>query len=451
VTSASDWAPEEDESGAASIVRRAPYADNPFVGARGQQARQRIIDAALKVFGEVGYHECGVKRITELSGCSRAAFYQYFSSKEDLFRKLAGDVARLLAATIDRLEQITPGPNGHAALSGWFDDYAELYDTYAPVFVTFQTALTSDEAVATGAARVSVRTFTGLRSRVDGSTLSGRQLDNVIRAVPGTVARASAATALLRSTGDHRALAGDGRIQQAMADVFHRVLFGPDPDVNVHDPPSPDRAATGQPDSVPVDLDRELAGDPALSAPARQSRSRLLEAGHRVFATRGYYATNVADVVKAAGLSHGSFYRYFDNKTHLFRLLAERASQRLSAALAEVPPLTSAAVGDDSGAELRDWLRRYAETTADESLIIAMWSEAISRDPKLSAVSAAMTERFRATCAAALEPRGFGDVEAEALVMLVALDAMTTQRVTASRIETTAQIIERGLLTPPTR
>ena len=40
----------------AEVLRRAPFSDNPNVGARGQRTQQRILDAALQVFGEVGYH-----------------------------------------------------------------------------------------------------------------------------------------------------------------------------------------------------------------------------------------------------------------------------------------------------------------------------------------------------------------------------------------------------------
>src|SRR5262245_8236361 len=89
------------------VLRRAPFSTNPQVGARGQRSQQRILDAALQVFGEVGYHQCGVSGITEVAGCSRASFYQYFSSKEDVFRRLAGDVATQLMASTDQLPTIT--------------------------------------------------------------------------------------------------------------------------------------------------------------------------------------------------------------------------------------------------------------------------------------------------------------------------------------------------------
>jgi len=438
-----------EEPGGASVVRRAPYADNPFVGERGQRARQRVMEAALEAFGEGGYQETGVKRITELSGSSRAAFYQYFSSKEDVFRKLSAHVARQVAAALEELGPITPDASGHASLRAWLDRYAQIHDAYAPIFMAFHTAGSTDEAVASGAAHVAVQSFTGLRSKVEGSTLPARQRDNVLRAIPASVGRVNAVAALVRSSAATRHVASGGRVQQAMADVFHRVLFGPDLDVNVHAPPADDPPAAHLSEVLPPDLDQESAGEPPLSRTALRMRTRLLEAGHRVFAERGYYATRVIDVVKAANASHGIFYRYFDNKTELFRLLAEQASERLSVALAEVPTLTGPDVSEDVGTELRTWLTRYAATTADEATIIAMWSEAMSRDPKLSAVSAAVTERYRATCAEVLRARAFGDVEADALVMLVLLDAMTVPRPTASRVETTARIIERGLLTAP--
>jgi AcrR family transcriptional regulator len=440
-----------EEPGSASVVRRAPYADSPFVGERGQRARQRIMEAALEAFGERGYQQTGVKRITELSGLSRAAFYQYFSSKEDVFRQLSDHVARQVAAAIDELRPITRDASGHASLRAWLERYTQIHDAYAPIFLTFHTAGATDEAVASGAAQVAVQSFTGLRSRVDGSTLPARQRDNVLKAIPASAARVNAVAALVRSAATTGHVASGGRVQQAMADVFHRVLFGPDPDVNVHAPPADDRPAVHRPEDLPSELDQEHAGEPPLSRTALRMRSRLLEAGHRVFAERGYYATRVIDVAKAANASHGIFYRYFDNKTELFRLLAEQASERLSVALGEAPTLTGPGVSDDVGTELRTWLTRYAATTADEATIIAMWSEAMSRDPKLSAVSAAVTERYRATCAEILRARGFGDVEADALVMLVLLDAMTVPRPTASRVETTARIIERGLLAGPGR
>src|SRR6476659_3839287 len=93
--------------GVVAVVRRAPFSDNPRVGARGQRTQQRILDAALRAFGEAGYHGCSIDQITTLARCSRVSFYQYFASKEDVFRQLAGQVARQVSASTEALDPLT--------------------------------------------------------------------------------------------------------------------------------------------------------------------------------------------------------------------------------------------------------------------------------------------------------------------------------------------------------
>src|SRR5947199_8957252 len=102
--------------GAVAVVRRAPFSDNPRVGARGQRTQQRILDAALRAFGDEGYHGCSVERITTLARCSRVSFYQYFASKEDVFGHLVGQVARQLSASTEALDPVVPDPAGWAGL-----------------------------------------------------------------------------------------------------------------------------------------------------------------------------------------------------------------------------------------------------------------------------------------------------------------------------------------------
>ena len=106
-------------AGVVAVVRRAPFSDNPRVGARGRQTRQRILDAALRAFGEQGYHGTSIDRITKLARCSRVSFYQYFAGKEDVFRELAGQVARQVSASTEALDSLTPDLEGWAVLRAW--------------------------------------------------------------------------------------------------------------------------------------------------------------------------------------------------------------------------------------------------------------------------------------------------------------------------------------------
>ena len=68
-------------------------------------------------------------------------------------------------------------------------------------------------------------------------------------------------------------------------------------------------------------------GGPEVSAPrsrkGAQTRARLLEAAKHVFETSGFLEARITDIAEQAGLSHGSFYHYFDSKEQVFREVAE--------------------------------------------------------------------------------------------------------------------------------
>ena len=104
--------------GAVAIARRAPFSDNPRVGARGQRTQQRILDAALRAFGDHGYHACSIDRITTLARCSRVSFYQYFASKEEVFRHLAAQVARQVSRVDRSARPPHPRPRGLGGHAG---------------------------------------------------------------------------------------------------------------------------------------------------------------------------------------------------------------------------------------------------------------------------------------------------------------------------------------------
>jgi AcrR family transcriptional regulator len=59
------------------------------------------------------------------------------------------------------------------------------------------------------------------------------------------------------------------------------------------------------------------------SAKGRRTRTRLLEAAKVIFERDGFLEARIGDISEAAGLSHGSFYHYFDSKEQIFRELAE--------------------------------------------------------------------------------------------------------------------------------
>ena len=52
-------------------------------------------------------------------------------------------------------------------------------------------------------------------------------------------------------------------------------------------------------------------------AETAKTRQRIIEVASEAIRTKGIDATGVAEVMAAAGLSHGGFYRHFDSKEDL--------------------------------------------------------------------------------------------------------------------------------------
>lgn len=72
---------------------------------RAEASKERIYDAAIRLYAEKGFEETSVKDITAAAGCSVGAFYHHFASKdgvlEETFRRADvrfGDIAASLPA-----------------------------------------------------------------------------------------------------------------------------------------------------------------------------------------------------------------------------------------------------------------------------------------------------------------------------------------------------------------
>jgi len=77
-------------------------------------------------------------------------------------------------------------------------------------------------------------------------------------------------------------------------------------------------------------------------------RTDILAAAKKVFARKGYHATTIADIAKAAKLSYGSIYWYFDSKEALFHALVESEGQALRDHVTEAMLVTPARGSPDA-------------------------------------------------------------------------------------------------------
>jgi AcrR family transcriptional regulator len=110
-----------------------------------------------------------------------------------------------------------------------------------------------------------------------------------------------------------------------------------------------------------------------LRARGQRTQQRLLDAGVEVFATRGYHAARVDDIVKVAKTSHGTFYLYFANKEDLFRALAEEVAAEMRGLADALPPVTA----DPAGvAAFKEWLGAFTDLYGHYGPVIRAWTEA---------------------------------------------------------------------------
>lgn len=74
-------------------------------------------------------------------------------------------------------------------------------------------------------------------------------------------------------------------------------------------------------------------------AQAQANRARIVETASTLFRERGYDGVGVADLMAAAGFTHGGFYKHFRSKAEL---MAEAAASGLSQSLASSDGLDAA-------------------------------------------------------------------------------------------------------------
>jgi AcrR family transcriptional regulator len=67
---------------------------------RAEQRRREILDAALELFAEQGYHATGVADIAARLRMSHGTFYRYFESKRDILDHVVAELTRRIADAV---------------------------------------------------------------------------------------------------------------------------------------------------------------------------------------------------------------------------------------------------------------------------------------------------------------------------------------------------------------
>jgi AcrR family transcriptional regulator len=156
------------------------------------------------------------------------------------------------------------------------------------------------------------------------------------------------------------------------------------------------------------------------------TRARLLDAAKEVFEESGFLDARISDISERAGLSHGSFYHYFDSKEEIFREVAAAVDDELS------EPLSTVILAHSSTAtpreRIREAMRRHFESYRDEARIMGVIEQVARYDEHVSAMRRARHEEQRAQVADSirrLQRRGLVDSTLDPVIAAAALGAMT--------------------------
>ena len=118
----------------------------PFpLTARGQRTRQALLDAAEKVFGELGFHNAGIVEITQAASVALGTFYLYFPDKRAIFRELVRTLNTRLRASIQ--ERVAGLPDRIDVEVAGFEEFFRFVREHNNLYRVVLQAETVDEEI----------------------------------------------------------------------------------------------------------------------------------------------------------------------------------------------------------------------------------------------------------------------------------------------------------------
>ena len=113
---------------------------------------------------------------------------------------------------------------------------------------------------------------------------------------------------------------------------------------------------------------------------AEQTRTELLAAAARVFASKGYDGASIADICAEAGLSTGPVYAHYGSKADLFVAVLEAHGQQQYRRM----------LGEQTGGDVASFLSKVGSTydrrRPDEAALVVEAIVASKRDPEVAGV-----------------------------------------------------------------
>jgi AcrR family transcriptional regulator len=435
--------------------RRASYGPNsPLLGVKGARTRQRLLAAALARFAAQGFHATVVDDIARDAGVSRATFYQYFDSREQLVEELLEECGSALMRLVRRMGAIGATSQGFDNLHWWLGEWAYVYDKYATIFVEWA-HIDSPQTPLRPMVTAFVERYTAaLAERLSRSGVHHVDHEAVALALVTVIERFN----YYRHT--QAVGVSDAQMLDTLATCAQLLLFpGTDPQVF--------RAADDA-EFAPARMPPRDRRPPVVrSAPTRAasrfdgpasatSVEQLLRAGASVLGERGYTRSSVDQILLSAGLSRRTFYKYFDSRLDLVLVLSRRCAARVETL---ATGLRGACASADNEGELRAWIDDAVSFAIEDGGILRTWLEEPPHEAlELTGRAAVQSvlQAYRDVAGNRSLPASFHPV-AGGWLLLAAVERLPHQAVTTRYdlsgprlLEVMQALLGRGLrLTPP--
>jgi AcrR family transcriptional regulator len=155
------------------------------------------------------------------------------------------------------------------------------------------------------------------------------------------------------------------------------------------------------------------------------TRARLVDAAKRVFEEAGFLEARISDIAERAGLSHGSFYHYFESKEQVFREVAD-----LQEALLTAPPDEEQPAPATEYERILRANRRYLQRYRDNGRIMGVIEEVSRYDTYVNEARTRRQKHFAERSEAAirrLQEAGDADPAIDPAIAATALGSMVAR------------------------
>lgn len=163
-----------------------------------------------------------------------------------------------------------------------------------------------------------------------------------------------------------------------------------------------------------------------------RTRSLLLDNARAVFERKGYLDTAVADITEAAGVSHGTFYKYFASKQDVLRVLAIQLQPEMMGERPKAPD--GGGDGRPGERSLEEWWhrvessnRRYLTSYMKNAKMMAIIEQVATFDDEMRALRREIRTAYvyrSERAIARLQAQGLADDDVDARYASNALGAM---------------------------